>query len=444
MSLDTQDKDAPPIAWSWLKTISRDLYELDETPLLGQAPAFNWEKLANECAKALSLEGLKITPGELVWKEKDAILSGIAAPTVCTQIAATGIEGTATLWMCREDVEHIMAKVLQISQVVSELQAEDVVTNFHRFLSIEAVCLLNQIGYDPRISFKITGFSSEPTKAALCQDITIQLGNEQMLCRLVITNEFRSSWRELFLKPPAGTTQKAALDNVETTIRLEAGRTTLLLDDLLKIRAGDLVLLDRVFYDEAVEKSHVLLTLEGTPLFKAGLKSGSLTILERPLQNEVYTSMVEQVNPPTSPSNFEPTNQAGTTEHEEDNPFPDEEEEDEDEGLELVEAASTKTLEETLHPAAAPKAKSVSVAPRPTPTSDKLTANDIPIELIVEVAALTLSVQKVLELAPGNVLDLGITPESGVNLVVNNRVVGKGELLKIGETIGVRILQIGV
>lgn len=441
MSIDTQDKDAPAISWVWLKSISRGLYELDETPLLGQSPPFPWEKLAADCAKALSIEGLKITPGELVWKENDAIMAGIAAPMVCTQIAATGIEGTATLWMCREDIEHIMAKVLQISEVVSELQAEDVVSNFHRFLSIEAVCLLNQIGYDPRISYKITGFTSDPPKAALCQDITIQLGNHQMRWRLVISNEFRSGFRDLFLQSPANTKQKTDLDAVETTIRLEAGRTCLLLDDLLKIRAGDLVLLDRVFYDETAENSHLLVSLEGTPLFKAGLKSGTLTILERSLQNEVYTPMVENVTPTTAPSNFEPSGQNSPVEQEEDNPFPDEEE-DEDEGLELVEAASTQTLEETLR--STPKAKSVSVAPRPTPTSDKLTANDIPVELIVEVAALNLSVQKLLELAPGNLLDLGLNPDANVHLVVNGRVIGKGELLKIGETIGVRILQIGV
>lgn len=442
MSLDTQDKEAPSIAWSWLKTISRELYELDETPLIGQAPPFPWEKLANECAKALSIEGLKITPGELVWKENNAIMSGIAEPALCTQIAATGVNGTATFWICREDVEHIMAKVLQISEVVSELQAEDVVANFHRFLSIETVCLLNQVGYDPRVSFKITAFTGQAPQQALCQDITIQLGNEKMCCRLVISNEFLTSWRELFLAPPADKQEKASLDEVETTIHLQAGRTTLLFDDLLKIRVGDLVLLDHVFYDESSEKSHVLLTLNGRPLFQAGLKSGSLTILERSLQNEVYTPMVEKVNPPAAPSNFEPAEQPIQNEHEEDNPFPDEEEEDEDEGLELVEAASTQTLSETLHPKT--KTKSVSVAPRPTPTSDKLTANDIPVELVVEVAAINISVQKLLELAPGNLLDLGLNPESSVNLVVNNRVIGKGELLKIGETVGVRILQIGV
>lgn len=461
VSLDTQHPAAHPIAWDWLKSISRNLYALDETPLLGTPPAFPWEKLSQEFTKAFSLENFKITPGELVWKEKDAIMSGIATPTLCTQIAATGIDGTCAFWISHEDVEHFMAKVLQISEVVSELQSEDLVTNFHRFLGIESICLLNQLGYDPRLSFKITSRTQELPEAALCQDIKIQLGNEQMLTRLVISNEFRHSWRTFFLKPQGKADLHPKLDSVETTLHIEAGRTDMQLQELMQVAPGDLVLLDHIFYDQDPEKSRLLITLDGKPLFRARLSEGTLKILEIPLQNEVYTPMVEKVNPPASASNVSPlgplqqnppNEQQGN--EEEENPFPDEEE-DEDEGLELVEAAQAEAEAQTqaqaktqtptakaTNPAAA--AKSVSVAPTPTPSGGPLTPNDIPIQLIVEVAAVTISVQKLMELAPGNLIDLQISPEAGVNLVVNGRVVGKGELLKIGETLGVRILQIGV
>lgn len=435
MSVETQ-----PIAWDWLKSVSRELYNLDDTPLLGQAPAFDWERLSQEFAKTFSLDTVKFTPKELIWKEKDAILSGIASPHVSTEIAATGIDGTVSFWMCREDVEHVMARALQISEVVSELQTEEVVTNFHRFLGIETVCMLNAIGYDPRISFKITSHAAEIKEAALCQYISIQIGKEKMQAVLVMPNTFLTSWREFFLQP-AQATATPNLDEIETTLHIEAARTTLPFADLLKIRPGDFVLLDEVFYDKEKENSFVFLTFNGKILFRAALQNGGLQILEIPLQNEVNTPMVEQVNTPEPP-----TNQAPPPEDE--NPFA-EEVEDEDEGLELVEAAANTTIEELAKPPeektqeVKPK-KAASIVPTPTPKSDKLTAQDIPTQLIIEVAAVNISVQKLLELAPGNLLDLGITPESGVNLVVNGRVVGKGELLKIGETIGVRILQIGV
>jgi len=44
---------------------------------------------------------------------------------------------------------------------------------------------------------------------------------------------------------------------------------------------------------------------------------------------------------------------------------------------------------------------------------------------------------------PKNVLELGIQPERGVNLVANGKCVGKGELLQIGDVIGVKITKLG-
>ena len=54
-----------------------------------------------------------------------------------------------------------------------------------------------------------------------------------------------------------------------------------------------------------------------------------------------------------------------------------------------------------------------------------------------------MSMQKLMEIEPGNTLELDVHPENGVDLVVNGRRIGKGELLRIGESLGVRILDIG-
>jgi flagellar motor switch protein FliN/FliY len=48
-----------------------------------------------------------------------------------------------------------------------------------------------------------------------------------------------------------------------------------------------------------------------------------------------------------------------------------------------------------------------------------------------------------MNLQPGNLLELNVHPEQGVDLVVNSKKIGHGELLKIGDTLGVRVLEIG-
>lgn len=68
---------------------------------------------------------------------------------------------------------------------------------------------------------------------------------------------------------------------------------------------------------------------------------------------------------------------------------------------------------------------------------------EVPLHVVVEAGRLKMSLRQLLDLAPGNLLELGITPESGVNLVVSGKVVGRGELIRVGETLGVRILEKG-
>lgn len=67
----------------------------------------------------------------------------------------------------------------------------------------------------------------------------------------------------------------------------------------------------------------------------------------------------------------------------------------------------------------------------------------IPISLNVELGRVQISMEKLLHLEPGNLLELDFHPENGVHLVVNGKVIGKGELVRINDAIGIRILDLG-
>ena len=73
---------------------------------------------------------------------------------------------------------------------------------------------------------------------------------------------------------------------------------------------------------------------------------------------------------------------------------------------------------------------------------EKISPEELALTLIVEAGSIQLPYDRLLNLKAGTVLDIGLSPEQGVNLIVNGQCIGKGELVKIGETVGVRILQI--
>ena len=117
------------------------------------------------------------------------------------------------------------------------------------------------------------------------------------------------------------------------------------------------------------------------------------------------------------------------------------EEKDEDEDEDKVEEKAEKKeklKEEDDDKKGEEKEAEVATAPSP----EEISRDEITLPLTVEIGRINLSLEKLLQLKEGNVLDLSIQPESGVDIVINGQCIGKGELLKAGNSIAVRILDL--
>ncbi len=66
---------------------------------------------------------------------------------------------------------------------------------------------------------------------------------------------------------------------------------------------------------------------------------------------------------------------------------------------------------------------------------------DVPV--VVVLAERTMTVGEVLGLRPGTILEVDKTAEDDLSLRINNRDVGKGVAVKVGENFGLRIASIG-
>ena len=125
------------------------------------------------------------------------------------------------------------------------------------------------------------------------------------------------------------------------------------------------------------------------------------------------------------------------------------EDEDDDEDIDLGEDEETEpeevteleeeTSSEEPEEEATPEAPPVAIESK----EEIVNPQELELQLSIEVGRVSLSMKQLMELKPGNLLELGVQPDVGVDLVLNDRVVGRGELLKIGETLGVRILEKG-
>ncbi len=68
---------------------------------------------------------------------------------------------------------------------------------------------------------------------------------------------------------------------------------------------------------------------------------------------------------------------------------------------------------------------------------------EVPLTITVELARLRLTLDELVHLEPGATLDLAIEPHQTVSLVLHGQKIGSGELVSLGEMVGVRILELG-
>lgn len=65
------------------------------------------------------------------------------------------------------------------------------------------------------------------------------------------------------------------------------------------------------------------------------------------------------------------------------------------------------------------------------------------VPVIVRLGEKKLPLSDVLQLAHGAILELGKSSDASLHLLVNNKVIGEGEAVKVGEHFGLRITGIG-
>lgn len=78
-----------------------------------------------------------------------------------------------------------------------------------------------------------------------------------------------------------------------------------------------------------------------------------------------------------------------------------------------------------------------------TMATDVSTILQLEVPLVVQVGTRAVSLEHVLSFGPGAILELNKSSEEPLDLLINNKSVGTGRAVKVGENFGVRISQIG-
>lgn len=442
--------------YDWIKEVKPENHQLNAIPLTGAAPPFPWTQLSTLLTKTFEKEQILLQPKELVWRTKDQLLEGLGDDVISLNFNIPNLQGNVYWVMPQQEITLLESALLTKDNAPIHLHDKALSDAFYQFLILETLFNFNKIDFDKSLSPILKKKNDFPGEDSLSLDITIQIDDQVLWGRLVISKEFRSSWVDYFeQKGKVSPLAQKLAEQIDIVVGVAAGQTQLNREEWSKVTEGDWIALDQFSLDIDTLEGPVTLNVDGKNAFRGELKDGNVKIIDFSLfQN------IEEV--PMAKENQE--QEEHKDDEEEDFDFDELSEGDEDLDLDdstfdLDENENTTTMEhpfeekEGEEPEIPTKEEPKKAAPpqpqakKPTPiestTPHHISSRDINVSLIVEIGQVKMTMDKLLSLEPGNMLDLNIRPEDGVNLVVNGKTIGKGELIRIGDSIGVRILDLG-
>ncbi len=446
---------AASMPYDWLKQIPTALLQLDEIPLIGSPLPFPWEELSKGMGEVFQIPDFKIEPSPMQWKTQEELFTGMGdqlKPLVC---AIPSLEGKLYWLMADEDVYRLMSLLLNESPHEHDVLEDEFLQGFYQFVAYEAIHIITKLPFGSALSPQIQKEDSLPHEAALCLDVKIHLREKVLVGRLIITQDLRRTWKEKHAERSLELPIHSSLsEKLTILVNVEAGRTALKASDWKKVQPGDFIFLDSCTINPDEKGGRVTLSVNGMPFYIGKIKDGNIKVLDHPLYHQEETTAMSKYTPEDQSEEHDDSSLDFDSESELDSEIESEHESEEESALEsnheleeisqeessTIEGESVSELEESGEKGASLEETVAEEAV--VPEEKHLNIDEIPLSIVVEVGRLQMSVKKMLELQPGNLLELDIHPENGVDLVVNGKRIAKGELIRLGEALGVRILDI--
>ncbi|MES2345623.1 MAG: type III secretion system cytoplasmic ring protein SctQ [Chlamydiota bacterium] len=433
-------KEAP---YYWVEQIERAARLTQEVPLWGTPPAFPWEECKKALSKSWNLPDLSFTPYKTLWRTHDQLLEGLGNHPEITAFELSPLKGAALLAISSEDVSRLTRAALVPHGETKGFSDKQLQDGFYKYLLLEGLYSIEQLKPFEDLSVTLAGNHPLPESGALCIDIQGEVQGKPIWARILLGKELCKSFQTHFIQKPHAFSHEL-IKSLELTLKIEVGTTSLPLSKWKAIKPGDFLLLDRCTFDPKTHKGSAELVLDQTPLFHVRLKEEGIKILDYAFyyEEEMTTMDEEDDIEDDEDEDFDEDEDEDFDEDDED------EDEDQDEDDEDDEEEEEVTFDDSAQKEEPPAKEEQPLWEKPSSDEKKglgkkITASTIPLTMTVEVARLKLTVEKLLELQPGNELTLPVHPEQGVDLLINGKKVAKGELIKIGEALGIRILHIG-
>ena len=364
---------------AWIRRITSELPESSIIPLFGNAPPFDLSHLAKALASRFEISHFQIHTKEHEWKEAADATKGLGTNILFIPISVSPL-GTVFWAMSREDVIKLTSWVMKKGNRARALSSEILQEGFYRYLILEALYAVQEMAPFKDLTLQIS--EEELSSRSFCIDVEMDLDHKSCWGRLLIPTEFRSEWIKHFSHMPSEYIPAEIARQTLLTVGIKTGSVILHQDEWKKLKLGDFILLDQGSYDPQNETGVAMLMLRTTPLFNVKISQNKLELSDYAFYYEDNMDESREVPP-----------------------------------------ADTEQLK--------------------SDEGEVVALKELPLYVTVEIARLKITLEQLMQLTPGNTLEIPVHPDQGVSLTVNGSKVGRAELVHLGEQLGLRILEIG-
>ncbi|MBS3904030.1 MAG: type III secretion system cytoplasmic ring protein SctQ [Simkania sp.] len=411
------------------KTIVEDIVrEAKLIPLWGEPPSLDWHSLNELLKRTLNAPDFEVKTGQIDWVTPGAWATGLGSQPVVLALEATPLKGhcfwvTSAEELCETSTTLLISKG-HLPAPVKNIPL-DFLKGFYRFLALQALDALSQIHSFPGIRFTLSSAQEVPLTLMLGIDVSLFCNSLKSSAKLLVSSEMLSSFRQFFRIEGRPSLDKALASSIDVSLSVVIGKSRLNRGTWKGLHVGDFLILDRCSYDPKTRQGQAHLLLEGKSIATCTIDKTTLQVFNEHFHEEKLMT-IEDDYPEEDFSSYE-------LPPEDDESFSEENYEEDF----IEDDSSAEATETNLE--SPPIEKEPLQAPVETPSLTQ----EIPITLSVEVTRLRMGLDKVLALQPGNIIDLSVSAEQGVTLMTGGKAIARGELIQIGDALGVKILELG-
>lgn len=395
---------------SWIKQVETAVKGARLVPMLGTIPTFPKEDFENALKRSLGLENLSIDMTNAQWRQGDEVSEGFGQNVLQIAIQLSPLQGSCSLIIGGEDFDKLSKFLVDSSGKKVQFLDPFLQKGFFKYLCLQSLSAVTETGYLQTLSPKLVDMPFVK-ETAYCIDLDLRVKRTHVWARLLIPAMLQQNLKAHFTDSWSYHMESDLYSSIKTPISLNIGDVKLTMEEWSCIKTGDLLMLDHCSFNPETGKGLLKMQLGQTPLMLVKLKQNKLKIIDHAFYVEENTmDSLDDKQPPFD----EQTHPSQATDH------PSEEALDTEQETALDTKKTPKQVAEKLTP-----------------------PNKVPLTLNVEATKINLTLEQLLALKPGNILETELTPDTQVNLTLEGKTVAKGVLIQYGDVTGVKITKLG-